>query len=185
MSTLEAVDRYPGDLLRGPRLDIDTRRWWALYTKSRQEKALARDLRAQGIPFYLPQTYRTTVYRGRRRTSVVALFPGYLFLFGDNDDRYRSLKTNRVVQSLTVSNQDDVFRSLLAVDLIIRSGEPFTVESRLMAGDLVRVRSGPFEGVEGTVVSRFRRSRIIVAVRLIQQGVSLEVDDFQLERIDR
>ena len=30
------------------------RRWWAVYTKARQEKAFARDLLRHEIPFYLP-----------------------------------------------------------------------------------------------------------------------------------
>jgi transcription antitermination factor NusG len=66
---------------------------------------------------------------------------------------------------------------------LIERNAPLTTESRLKPGDQVRVKSGPFAGVEGTVVSRCRRTRIVVAVRLIQQGVSLELDDCQLEPI--
>jgi transcription antitermination factor NusG len=104
-----------------------------------------------------------------------------LFLFGDEQERYRSMTTNRVAQVLPVREPLELREDLLQVFRLIQTNAPLTVESRLKPGDRVRVKKGPFEGVEGTVVSRCRRSRIIVAVRLIQQGVSLEVDDFQLE----
>ncbi len=39
--------------------------WWAVYTKSRQEKALARDLLAHQVPFYLPLVEKTAYYGSR------------------------------------------------------------------------------------------------------------------------
>jgi len=91
------------------------------------------------------------------------------------------LTTNRVAQVLPVLEQQELGWDLQQIYRLIQLNAPLTVESRLKQGDRVRVRGGPFEGVEGNVVARCRKSRIIVAVRLIQQGVSLEVDDCQLE----
>jgi transcriptional antiterminator RfaH len=51
------------------------------------------------------------------------------------------------------------------------------------AGAQVRVQDGLFEGVEGTVVRRLDDSRMLVAVHLIQPGVSLEIDARLLEVI--
>ena len=161
--------------------DAMDRRWWVMRTRTRQEKSLARDLIKHEIPFYLPQVHKTSVVRGRRRTSFLPLFSGYLFMFGDEQERYRSMTTNRVAQALPVTDQQELRQDLSQIFRLIQAKAPLTIESRLKPGDRVRVKSGPFEGVEGTVVSRCRRSRIVVAVRLIQQGVSLEVDDFQLE----
>jgi len=47
----------------------------------------------------------------------------------------------------------------------------------------VRVKSGSFAGLEGTVLARRRKTRLLVVVRVMQQGVSCEVDDFLLEPI--
>ena len=157
------------------------RRWWVMRTRTRQEKSLARDLIKYEIPFFLPQVDKTSVVRGRRRTSFLPLFSGYLFMFGDEQERYRSMTTNRVAQALPVTDQQELRQDLSQIFRLIQAKAPLTIESRLKPGDRVRVKSGPFAGVEGTVAARSRRSRIIVAVRLIQQGVSLEVDDFQLE----
>src|SRR3990172_6465123 len=90
---------YPDGLLMDPALSAD---WWAVYTKTRQEKSLARDLAAAEQPFYLPLVSRRHVVRGRTMTSHMPLFPGYLFVAGDPESRLVVLKTNRAVCVLPV-----------------------------------------------------------------------------------
>jgi transcriptional antiterminator RfaH len=49
-------------------------RWWCLHTKPRQEKATARDLREQGVVYYLPQMVKESrTPQGRRLRSVAPL----------------------------------------------------------------------------------------------------------------
>ncbi|HEX5443516.1 MAG TPA: transcription termination/antitermination NusG family protein [Pirellulales bacterium] len=159
------------------------RRWWVAHTKARQEKSLARDLLSHQIPFYLPQVEKTSIVRGRKRTAFVPLFTSYLFLYGDELERYTSLTTNRIAQLLPVKNGSELTHELLQISRLIEFKAPLTLESRLKRGDRVRVVRGSLEGVEGTVVSRRRKCRLVVAVNLIQQGVSVEIDDYLLEKI--
>jgi hypothetical protein len=56
-----------------------------------------------------------------------------------------------------------------------------TVEGRLKAGDRVRVKHGVLGGLEGTIIRRNRKTRLLIAVNYLQQGVSIEIDDFMLE----
>jgi carbon storage regulator CsrA len=56
----------------------------------------------------------------------------------------------------------------------------WTNQHRLRPGDLVRVKNGAFAGIEGTVV-RCEAGRVIVDVRLIEPGVSIEIDGHRLE----
>src|SRR4051794_12249077 len=77
-------------------------RWWAFYTRSRQEKSLARELIERNVPFYLPLVPRKLLIRGRGVQSYVPLFTGYVFVFGSNVDRINALRTNRVAHVLAV-----------------------------------------------------------------------------------
>ncbi|HUY91004.1 MAG TPA: transcription termination/antitermination NusG family protein [Pirellulales bacterium] len=182
MPILDAeIQCYPANLLESDDAAGQDRQWWVVRTRTRQEKSLARDLLQREIPFYLPQIHKTSVVRGRRRTSFLPLFSGYLFMFGDEQERYHSMTTNRVAQVLPVTDQRELLEDLSQIFRLIEAKAPLTIEGRLKAGDQVRVKNGSFAGVEGTVLARGRRTRVVVAVRLIQQGVSLEVDDFQLE----
>ncbi len=174
---------YPADLLTDVGRTVNGRRWWVMYTKSRQEKALVRTLGAKAVPHYLPLVGRKVLVRGRPVTSHVPVFPSYVFVYGDVLDREQCLKTNRVCHVLPVPNGPELCEDLCRVQTMIESGCPLTVESRLELGSWVRVRSGPLEGLEGYILQRKRQTRLIVAVRMLQQGVSVEVNDFLVEPV--
>jgi len=175
---------YPHDLLTGPGRDLGARQWWVLYTRSRQEKAVMRALAARRIPHYLPLVARQSIVGGRRATSLVPVFPSYVFVYGTNDEREASLKTNRICHVLSVLDSLGLCEDLGRVQTMIESGCPLTVESRIVPGQHVRVRKGPLIGIEGMVLRRKQQTRLIVDVRMLQQGVSVEIDDFLLEPID-
>ena len=157
------------------------RNWWVMHTKPRQEKSLARDLLAREIPFYLPQVHKTSVVRGRKQTSYIPLFSSYVFVFADDLERHNSMTTNRIAHLINVANPWELTRQLFDISRLVSAGAPLTIESRLKEGDQVRVKGGALAGVEGVVVARRRKCRLIVAVNLIQQGVSIEIDDHLLE----
>ena len=90
---------------------------------------------------------------------------------------------NRIARNLRLnprlafgSESHQVFR-LLTIN------SPMIVPKRPEPGDQVRVREGVFRDVEGTVLERVKESRLIVAVHLLQHGVTLEVDEQSLEVI--
>lgn len=172
---------FPENLLTASLPAVDDRRWWVVHTKARQEKAIARDLFAQSVPYFAPQTEKTTLVRGRKRRTFVPVFSGYVFLYGSEMERYRTLVTDRVAQVLKVDDQQQLRHDLACVWRMIESKAPLTVEARLAAGDRVRVRSGALAGIEGMVIDRRAKCRLLVAVQMLQQGVSIEIDDFMLE----
>jgi transcriptional antiterminator RfaH len=175
---------FPENLLDGFTKDAADRCWWVLYTKARQEKAVARQLLVREIPFYLPLVAKRHLIRGRRVQSLVPVFSGYVFLFGDEWERVGSLKTNRISRILNVDNQDELYRDLRHVSRLIDSDAPLTVERRLQPGRPVRVKTGAMIGAEGVVISRRGQNRLLVAVTFLQQGVSMEIDDFLLEPLN-
>ena len=174
---------HPANLLEQVSTRDESRRWWAIYTKARQEKAFARHLLSMDIPFYLPLVAKEHLIRGRRMQSFIPLFGGYVFLFGNELERTKSLTTNRISTILPVDDQHQLAQDLLQISRLIDTGAPLTVESRMCPGDIVRIKSGPMSGLEGTVIHRRGKTRLLVAVKMLQQGVSLEIDDFQLESL--
>ena len=179
----EPLAAYPEDLLDGLDSQPADRRWWVLYTKVHQEKAIARHLRARNIPYYLPLVEKANVWRGRRFVCRVPVFAGYVFLFGSQEERVLSLTTNRIARVLPVDDLAELTWDLQRLRRMVMSGAPLTIERRLSPGDRVRVRSGPLAGVEGTVLRRQGATRLVVAVNLLQQGASVDIDDCLLEPV--
>jgi transcription antitermination factor NusG len=175
---------FPDDLLIPTGQDDVDRRWWAVYTKARQEKALARDLFAHEIPFYLPLVPRTSLSRGRRIESLLPLFKGYLFIFVREEERVEALRTNRISRLIGVDAPETLRRELWQIRQLIARKAPLVVEARLAPGRRIRVKSGAFMGIEGVVEEQRSGYRLIVEVSFLQQSVSVELDDAQLEPID-
>ncbi len=179
-------DIFPENLLEVDSMSVvPPGGWWALYTMARREKELMRRLRTMEIGHYGPVVQRRGKSpRGRVTISHVLLFPGYVFLCGSEADRYRALTTNCVSRCLPVNDGDQLVYDLRQIRRLIQSGTPLTSESKIQPGMRVRIRGGLLAGMEGTVLKRRGGDRLLVAVRFLQQGASVQLEDFEVERID-
>ena len=86
------------------------------------------------------------------------------------EERVRSLTTGRISRVLEVEDADQLVFDLRQLRQLIVSDAPLTVESRLAAGQWVRVRQGAFAGLEGTVLKRRGKTRLLVSINFLQQG---------------
>ena len=176
-------DTQRDDLAGSTEVDLPAdHHWYLAYTKSRQEKSLLRKLRESDIWHYAPQIPRR--YRspqGRIRTSIVPLFANYVFVYADEMGRYKTVSTGCVMKMATIDDSQTLVADLRQIRSLIAIDVPMTVEGRVGPGQRVRVRNGSFAGYEGIVDRRDAETRLIVAVQFMDQGVSVKLDDCQLE----
>jgi len=177
-------DIYPANLLTDQH-GLVSDKWWALYTLSRREKELMRRLRAAEIAHFGPLVkQQSRSPSGRVRHSYVPLLAGYVFLCGSEEQRVQALQTNCVSRCLPVPDVEPLLFDLRQIKRLIECDAPLTPEARLATGMRVRIRSGPLMGLEGTVVERRGQQQLLVAVQFIQRGASIQIGDYELERID-
>ena len=176
-------DRFPADLFENETLLADeSKSWWCIYTLSRREKDLMRKLAARQIPHYgpmIPKRFRSP--NGRLRTSWIPLFANYVFMFGGEAERVTALTTNCISKCNRVEEGEELFETLRQLKAFIDIGVPLTPEGRLEPGNQVRVKSGHFAGYEGTVIRREGKTRFLLSVQYLNQGVSIEMDEGLLE----
>jgi transcriptional antiterminator RfaH len=154
--------------------------WWALHTRPRAEKALCRQLLRRSVAYFLPVYQRRWRDRGRLLSSYLPLFPGYVFLWGEADARVAALETNQVANVLPVVDQERLHADLVRVRQLMDAGAPLAPEQKLEPGDPVEIVAGPLAGLGGTVLRRGRRLHFVVEVRLLQQGVSVEIESWMV-----
>jgi len=174
---------YPPNLLNDLQKEADNRKWFVFYTKARQEKALARHLHGFGLPFFLPLVQKENLIRNKKVTSHIPVFGGYIFLYVSEEERVHALTTNRISTTLNVEDQAQLTYDLQNIQHLIQADAPLTVERRLVAGQRVRIKTGPMEGLEGVIEKRRGQSVLYVAVTMLQQSAMIEIDDFLLEPI--
>lgn len=175
---------WPPDLFQGlPGAVHPDWRWSVLRTRSRAEKSVVRQLIANDLGCYLPQKERRTRHQRRSVVSSLPLFPGYVFLKGDEEGLEVALRAKGVAQYIAVEDQQRLEHSLLQLQRVIESGIPFWPEERLQPGERVEIVSGPLQGVTGSVARCGSSERLIVEVDLLQQGVSVEIDTTNVRRV--
>jgi transcription antitermination factor NusG len=170
---------YPADLFE---LSPDEpRRWWVLHTRPRQEKALARQLHAQEVGFYLPLIAKRTKIRGKLVSAHIPLFPGYVFLIGRHEQLLQAYATRRAARHLDVLDQDKLWRDLRQVQRLIATGLPIRPELALVPGAHVAITTGPLAGLRGVIARTVSGHRFVVQVDFIQRGASVMMEEHALE----
>jgi transcriptional antiterminator RfaH len=182
MPLLEAEPRAFPDTLFSEPLPVTAgqNRWWVLYTRSRMEKTLARQLRSQEIPFYLPLYQNTWKTGGRKRTSYLPLFSGYVFLHGDESARLAALETNLLCTVFPVPDQERFFDDLCRVERVLGGSAPVTPEAVVPTGASVEITAGTFKGLTGKVIRRGDEMRLVVEIEFLRRGVSIQVEEWAL-----
>ena len=159
-----------------------SRRWWCLHTKPRQEKVTAGFLRKQRIAHYLPQVVQQRrTPGGRKFTSIIPLFPGYIFLLGTDFDRLMSFQRNSVNTALEVWDQEQLDLELAQLHRIGHSGLVVVPEPSFPVGTKVRLMSGPLEGAVGTVIRRGNRNHFFAVVNMLGRGATVEFEGWDAE----
>ena len=159
--------------------------WWIAKVKPRQEKAFARDLLERGVGYYIPCYIKVTRRSdGKKRKSVLVLFPSYVPFISENP--YPLLSFNRISTILPVQGQTKFKRQLNRIDVVNNSGIEIVPVSAgtYCIGDLVKVISGPLKGLVGRVI----RNQSGVSIVLVVEGMgaaSVTVSKYQLESICR
>ena len=174
-------NHFPDDLFQGPASSLsETDRWWVLHTRPRAEKSLARAIYQARRSFYLPLYVHQWRSNGRYFKSQLPLFPGYVFLHADEGAAMDLRSTGWVANVLQVSEQNQLHEDLFNVFRLIATGAPLQPEQKLRPGARVVVNSGPFQGLEGTVMRKGSKLRLVVQVHLLQQGVSVDMETWMV-----
>ncbi len=168
-----------------PHEEQDPRRWFAVITTPQHEKAAFRHLDFGGIETFLPTYESSRVWKNRQKVKVeLPLFPTYLFVRIDREERTRVLRTPGVRQlvgnsrePLSVADREIEF---LRSSILEKKAEPY---AELIEGQRVRIKSGPMQGVEGWLVRKSNGWRFVLTVQLIHHQVAVEVDASTLEPI--
>lgn len=162
--------------------------WYAVYAQVRHEGKIYSRLTAKSFECLFPQLERWSRRRDRRKRIQVPIFPGYLFVrtILDNYQQVRILQTPGVVS--LVRNKDGPLpvpdSQINSLQTLLGSNSLLTSHPYLKEGMRVRIANGPLYGCEGILVRRRNeKARLVVAIDIIQQAVSVELREEDVEPI--
>jgi transcription antitermination factor NusG len=152
--------------------------WFAVWTRSRHEASVRDQLLKRGVEAFLPTLPKWSRWKDRRKRIDWPLFQGYCFARIRREDAsmVRTCPGAAAIvgfdgQVTSIPDAEiDAIRTLVSSDL---QYDPCPL---IAEGSVVEVISGPLQGVVGKLVRKNARARLVLAVDLIGQGVSVEVD---------
>jgi transcription antitermination factor NusG len=159
--------------------------WYAVVTRSRQEKVAASMLARVDIPTFLPLITEMHTWSDRKQAVTVPLFSCYLFVQipANGELPLRVLKTPGVVRF--VGNQQGPLpipgKEIEDVRAILSNNLDCSPYPFLKIGERVRIVDGALKGLEGTLIARGPESKLVVSIELIQRSLAISIYDFAVE----
>jgi transcription antitermination factor NusG len=159
-------------------------RWFAVYTTCRHEKRIAQHLAQRDIEHYLPLYRAERKWRdGSRVTLELPLFPSYIFVRIRRSERVSVLSVPGALAVVGGTRGEpaplpDTAIQALKAGLKNHEIEPYPL---LRVGQMARIRSGAFAGIEGVVLRKKSGFRVVLTLEQIMQSVAVEVDEDDLE----
>ena len=158
------------------------RTWYVLHVKPRTEKkAFERLQRLNGFR-YLPLLKKVTKVQRRKVTRYLPMFPGYVFARLSPEERLTMLKTQLVVRLIEVRQPRLMVHQLRQIVHAGRLPVDMKVAESFVAGEHVRVTSGPFRGIDGCVRRKGTQATLVLELSILGQAVEVSIAAEDLER---
>jgi transcription antitermination factor NusG len=163
----------------------ELRQWFAAYTWAHHERRVSEHLSARGIEYFLP-TYRVVHrWKDRKVELQLPLFPSYVFLRLAMREHFRVVGVPGIARIVGTSRQPTPLPECEIESLknTRDSGLRAQPYPYLEIGRKVRIKAGPFEGLQGILVRRKGKFRVVFSLQLIRSSFVLDVDGFDVELI--
>jgi transcription antitermination factor NusG len=164
--------------------DVSKSLWYAIYTRHQHEKTVAQILTSKGFEIFLPLYATSHRWKDRAKLLSLPLFPCYVFLKGGLERRLDILTTPGIHALVSCAGQPAAIPpdEMEALRRVVESGVRVEPHPFLKCGDLVRIKCGPLEGVQGILVRKKNLYRLVLSVEMLGKAAAVEVDVANVER---
>ncbi len=159
-------------------------RWFAVYTTCRHEKRISQHLSQREIEHYLPLYRADRKWRdGSKVTLELPLFPSYLFVRIKRSERVSVLSIPGALAVVGGTGGEPAPLPDSAIEALRTGLKEHRIEPHplLRVGQLARIRSGAFAGMEGIVVRKKSGFRVVLTLEQIMQSVAVELNEDDVE----
>ena len=165
--------------------DCLKRQWYAAYTSANHEKRVRDQLEQRSLESFLPVYETLRRWKDRRKRLQLPLFPGYVFVRMALVDRMRVLQVPGVVRLVGFNGHLSALpdAEIAGLKQSLACGVHAEPHPFLSIGQRVRVKEGPLEGLEGIVVRRRNRLRLVISLDLIRRAAAVDVEEADLEGV--
>lgn len=160
-------------------------KWYAVRTYNLRERVVARSFATQGICHYLPLFREKHRWSDRFKTVEIPLFKNYLFVkITPTKEEFWKVISTRGATRILGDERGPISiprEEIEAVARMLATKAHLEVVCGLHEGRPVRVKAGPFRGMEGYFVQMKGKDRLACHISILGQTVLAEVNCCDVE----
>ena len=156
--------------------------WYALRVRTKCEKVVEGGLNQRAILNFLPLYKKTAQWSDRVKTSLVPLFPGYIFAKLDRRQLHGVVTVPDFMYIVGLGSIPEPLDELeiIAVKRLVAQGAGVGPWPFCTAGQVVEVFRGPLAGLRGIYLRAKSETRLVVSLPLLQRSVSTEIESYNV-----
>ena len=165
----------------------EVKKWFALYTKPRHEFKAQAQLESENIICYLPTITKLKQWSDRKKKVTEPLFKGYIFIEATEKERLAAVECSAVVKTIFFDGRPSVIPEYQINSLknLLSNTNKVQVFNEIIRGDRIKIKEGPFEGVEGVVYDVSKdETMLAVNIDLLKRSVVVKLSAADVSKKD-
>lgn len=154
-------------------LNNDSKLWYALQTRPRQEFKAEKQLSILGVENYLPVIMKKKHWSDRTKEIFEPVIRGYIFIKSDESERLISLEQISICKCLFDQGKPAIIPEWQIENLkkMLKVQSEYFVYEGIVSGTKVQIVQGPFSGVVGVIQSTSEKRMFAVSIELLNRTV--------------
>lgn len=160
--------------------------WYAVYTRPRYEKKVAKHLIDQKINCYLPLVKTLRQWSDRKKWVELPLFSSYVFVQIDPSQYYQALNTIGVVRFVTFEGkpaqipdqQIENIKWILSTDIPVD-----TIDEKIPEGSEVEIIKGPLRGLRAEMINYNNKNVILLRVKQLDKHFEIHISKNHVKKL--
>ena len=160
--------------------------WYAVYTKSRCEKAACSALLDAGIKAYIPIIEKTRLYKRKKRVVKFPLIPSYVFVKICRSDIIKVLQNSHVINFVKCGKSIAKIKEEEIETLKKVTGEISDIDvalENIKKGDRVEIISGSLVGIKGILLKKAGKRNFSIRLESIGVNLDVQIDKSYLRKV--
>ena len=164
---------------------LEIAQWYALYTRSRNEKKVTERLIEKGIEAYVPLHKVLHQWSDRKKWVEEPLIRSYVFVKILQDQYYEVLNTPGAVRYIFFSGKAATIPDR-QIDLLMlitgQNTDAILIQNTFQPGTKVKVIGGPLSGLQGELLHSSGKHNVVVRIDHLDHSINLTISSGLLER---
>ncbi len=165
------------------------RQWYVLQSKPKNELKVYNQLLNKEIEVYLPLIETIRYWSDRKKKIQVPLFPGYLFVHGNTDERYKAINNTFGALRYVMYQKHHAVLSEDEISYIkISLQEPERVkieDTNFVEGDFVEITHGIFRGLKGYIIQLRGNYKLMVSIVEMNTTFSVQLNNSEVQLVQK